>query len=157
MYRRTKTLMRIRRLALFLPLYAASLAQAPTTAGSLAAAVSNQTLLVDQASLVLDQLVSTLGTTRTALDQTDALLAGLETSLDTVQTDLVALGTSGAKFQASDVSIDMMGIPVLIPGSTTMGIMPIYFLQTISKGMRRGGTTQDTIALWISLRRIFSI
>lgn len=112
-----------------LPAVNSGLSQVGSTAGSLAAAVSNQTLLVDQASLALDQLSSTLSTTAAALSQTDGLLASLEASLDTVQTDITALGTSGAlsslldggKLDASEIA-DFMQSPTEV---TTEKLYPL--------------------------------
>lgn len=73
-----------------------SLAQLSATAASLSTAVSNQQLLIDQTTLVLDQLASTLLTAKEALDQSDGLLADLEQSLDTVRTDVLSLSESDA-------------------------------------------------------------
>ena len=72
-----------------------SLAQLGAASSSLATAVSNQRVLVDQTSLVLDQLASTLCTAKDALGQTDGILASLEEGLDTVRTDVLSLGQSG--------------------------------------------------------------
>ena len=78
-----------------------SLSQLSATAASLSGAVSNQELLVDQTSLVLDQLASTLYTAKEALGQTDGLLESLEAGPWTpcVRT-CVALGESDALAQA---------------------------------------------------------
>ncbi|HIW77160.1 MULTISPECIES: YhgE/Pip domain-containing protein [Gordonibacter] len=73
-----------------------SLGELSAAAAALGTAVSNQNLLVDQASLVLDQLLSTLSTSKEALGQTDGLLAELEQSLDTARSDVLALGGSDA-------------------------------------------------------------
>lgn len=130
-----------------LPAVNSALSQIGGTAGSLAAAVSNQTLLVDQASLVLDQLVSTLGTTRTALDQTDALLAGLETSLDTVQTDLVALGTSGTLSSLFDNgTLDAGKIADFMQSPTELTTEKLYPLNAYGSAMAPLFTN---LTLWI--------
>ena len=78
-----------------IPAVNGSLAQLGAASSSLATAVSNQRLLVDQTSLVLDQLASTLCTAKDALGQTDGILASLEEGLDTVRTDVLSLGESG--------------------------------------------------------------
>ncbi|MCB8829634.1 hypothetical protein LJD47_31960, partial [Escherichia coli] len=77
-----------------------SLAQLSAVSSSLAAAVSNQRLLIDQTELAIGQLTSTLVAAREALDQTDGILADLEESLSTVQTDVLSLGESGALAKA---------------------------------------------------------
>lgn len=71
------------------------LSQIGSTSGTLAGAIANQTLLVDQAQLVLDQLTSTLNTTSSALDATDDLLGGLHSELLSVRDDISALGAAG--------------------------------------------------------------
>lgn len=78
-----------------IPLVNQSLSQVSATSATLGAAVASQRLLIDQTSLVLDQLSSTLATAKEALGQTDAILASLSESLDTVRTDVLSLGESG--------------------------------------------------------------
>ena len=78
-----------------IPAVSQGLSGLASTAGSLSGTVARQTSLIDQTSLVLDQLISTLNTTVDALGQTDALLADVQGDIDTVRTDVVALGTSG--------------------------------------------------------------
>lgn len=77
-----------------------SLAQMSAVSSSLAAAVSNQRLLIDQTELAIGQLTSTLVAAREALGQTGGILADLEESLSTVQTDVLSLGESGALAKA---------------------------------------------------------
>ncbi len=67
-----------------------------TTSSALATAVSNQKILVDQTSLLLDELSTMLETAKQAVTQTDGLLADVEQSLVTVQTDVLALSQSNA-------------------------------------------------------------
>ena len=71
-----------------------SLAQLSATASSSLEQPPSRTrrVLVDQTSLVLDQLASTLCTAKDALGQTDGILASLEEGLDTVRTDVLSLG-----------------------------------------------------------------
>ena len=101
-----------------IPAVNGSLAQLGAASSSLATAVSNQRVLVDQTSLVLDQLASTLCTAKDALGQTDGILASLEEGLDTVRTDVLSLGQSGvlAKLVGEDgldasKIADFMGSP----------------------------------------------
>ena len=79
-----------------IPAVNASLAQLGSTSASLSTAVSNQRLLIDQTSGVLDQLASTLSIAKDALEQTDGILDGLERDLGTVRSDVLSLGESDA-------------------------------------------------------------
>ena len=60
----------------------------------LAASVAAQTVLVDQASSVLDELRTSLGLARDALSSTGSLLATFAEEASVVRTDISALGTS---------------------------------------------------------------
>ena len=79
-----------------IPAISSGLGDMGTAASGLSTTVSNQVLLIDQTSAVLDDLKTTLGLSVDALRQTDELLSGLQGDLDTMKTDLAALGTSGA-------------------------------------------------------------
>lgn len=79
-----------------IPAISSGLGDMGTAASGLSTTVSNQVLLIDQTSAVLDDLKTTLGLSADALRQTDELLSGLQGDLDTMKTDLAALGTSGA-------------------------------------------------------------
>lgn len=79
-----------------IPAISSGLGDMGTAANGLSTTVSNQVLLIDQTSAVLDDLKTTLGLSADALRQTDELLSGLQGDLDTMKTDLAALGTSGA-------------------------------------------------------------
>ncbi|MCI8468398.1 MAG: YhgE/Pip domain-containing protein [Eggerthellaceae bacterium] len=79
-----------------LPALGSALGTLSGTASSLSAAVGNQRLLVDQASLALAQLASTLESAAEAVSQTDGLLATLQDELALVRTDVTAVGGSGA-------------------------------------------------------------
>ncbi|MEQ2956788.1 YhgE/Pip domain-containing protein [Slackia piriformis] len=78
------------------PAISSGLGDMGTAANGLSTTVSNQVLLIDQTSAVLDDLKTTLGLSADALRQTDELLSGLQGDLDTMKTDLAALGTSDA-------------------------------------------------------------
>ena len=79
-----------------IPTISSGLGDMGTAANGLSTTVSNQVLLIDQTSAVLDDLKTTLGLSADALRQTDELLSGLQGDLDTMKTDLAALGTSDA-------------------------------------------------------------
>lgn len=79
-----------------IPAISSGLGDMGTAANGLSTTVSNQVLLIDQTSAVLDDLKTTLGLSADALRQTDELLSGLQGNLDTMKTDLAALGTSDA-------------------------------------------------------------
>lgn len=79
-----------------IPAISSGLGDMGTAASGLSTTVSNQVLLIDQTSAVLDDLKTTLGLSADALRQTEELLSGLQGDLDTMKTDLAALGTSGA-------------------------------------------------------------
>ena len=79
-----------------IPAISSGLGDMGTAANGLSTTVSNQVLLIDQTSAVLDDLKTTLGLSADALRQTDELLSGLQGDLDTMKTDLAALGTSDA-------------------------------------------------------------
>lgn len=79
-----------------IPAISSGLGDMGTAASGLSTTVSNQVLLIDQTSAVLDDLKTTLGLSADALRQTDELLSGLQGDLDTMKTALAALGTSGA-------------------------------------------------------------
>lgn len=79
-----------------IPAISSGLGDMGTAASGLSTTVSDQVLLIDQTSAVLDDLKTTLGLSADALRQTDELLSGLQGDLDTMKTDLAALGTSGA-------------------------------------------------------------
>lgn len=79
-----------------IPAISSGLGDTGTAANGLSTTVSNQVLLIDQTSAVLDDLKTTLGLSADALRQTDELLSGLQGDLDTMKTDLAALGTSDA-------------------------------------------------------------
>ncbi len=132
-----------------LPAVNNGLAQLSATAGSLAAAVSNQTLLVDQAQLALCQLTSTLQTASSALGQTDQLLASLESSVDTVQTDLAALGTSDALANLFDGGhIDAAKIADFMLSPTELRTESLYPLNAYGSAMAPLFTN---LTLWIGV------
>lgn len=79
-----------------IPAISSGLGDMGTAANGLSTTVSNQVLLIDQTSAVLDDLKTTLGLSADALRQTDELLSSLQGDLDTMKTDLAALGTSDA-------------------------------------------------------------
>ncbi len=79
-----------------IPAISSGLGDMGTAASGLSTTVSNQVLLIDQTSAVLDDLKTTLGLSADALRQTDELLSDLQGDLDTMKTDLAALGTSDA-------------------------------------------------------------
>lgn len=130
-----------------LPAVHGGLAQLGSTASGLSAAVSNQQLLVDQASLALDQLGETLRTSADALDQTDGLLADLEGGLDTVQTDLAALGTSGALSSLLDGgTLDAAKIADFMLSPTEVSTEKLYPLNAYGSAMAPLFTN---LTLWI--------
>ena len=79
-----------------IPTISSGLGDIADATNGLSTTVSNQVLLIDQTSAVLDDLKTTLGLSADALRQTDELLSGLQGDLDTMKTDLAALGTSDA-------------------------------------------------------------
>lgn len=132
-----------------LPSANSGLSQIGSTAGSLAAAVTNQTLLVDQAAMVIDHLVSTLQTTTSALGQTDDLLASLETSIDTVQTDLASLELSSALSSlVGGGTIDASKIADFMLSPTELQTETLYPLNAYGSAMAPLFTN---LTLWIGV------
>ncbi len=119
-----------------IPAVNGSLAQLGAASSSLATAVSNQRLLVDQTSLVLDQLASTLCTAKDALGQTDGILASLEEGLDTVRTDVLSLGESGvlAKLVGED-GLDASKIADFMGSPTELKTEELYPLNAYGSAM----------------------
>lgn len=79
-----------------IPQASSGLARVALATGGFSGAVAGQTVLVDQAVGVLDQLKTTLSLSSDALSQTDSLLADLQADFDSVKTDVAALGSSSA-------------------------------------------------------------
>ena len=121
-----------------------------STAGSLSGAVARQTSLIDQTSLVLDQLISTLNTTVDALGQTDALLADVQGDIDTVRTDVVALGTSGAlaKLFGEDGTLDVNKIADFMQSPTQLETEQLYPLNAYGSAM---SPLFINLTLWIGV------
>ena len=119
-----------------IPAVNGSLAQLGAASSSLATAVSNQRVLVDQTSLVLDQLASTLCTAKDALGQTDGILASLEEGLDTVRTDVLSLGQSGvlAKLVGED-GLDASKIADFMGSPTELETEQLYPLNAYGSAM----------------------
>ncbi|MEI3232391.1 MAG: YhgE/Pip family protein [Gordonibacter pamelaeae] len=119
-----------------IPAVNGSLAQLGAASSSLATAVSNQRVLVDQTSLVLDQLASTLCTAKDALGQTDGILASLEEGLDTVRTDVLSLGQSGvlAKLVGED-GLDASKIADFMGSPTELETEELYPLNAYGSAM----------------------
>ena len=113
-----------------------SLAQLSAVSSSLAAAVSNQRLLIDQTELAIGQLTSTLVAAREALDQTDGILADLEESLSTVQTDVLSLGESGALAKAfGEDGLDAAKIADFMGSPTELVTEQLYELNAYGSAM----------------------
>ncbi len=101
-----------------IPAVTTSLSQISTTSAALSTAVSNQQLLIDQVSLVLDQLAATLTTAKDALGQTDGIFVDIEQDLEVVRTDVLSLSESdlltklfGADGLDATKVADFMGSP----------------------------------------------
>ena len=112
--------------------------------GNLAVAVSNlsaacagQTVLVDQADALLDQLSGSLGTAKDALSQTDGLLADLQSSIDTVKIDVVALKTSTAitDFFGDGTTIDAAKVADFMQSPTEVETEYLFPLNAYGSGM----------------------
>ncbi|RDB63868.1 YhgE/Pip domain-containing protein [Gordonibacter sp. 28C] len=113
-----------------------SLAQLGATSASLATAVSNQRLLIDQAQLVLDQLSSTLGVAKDALGQTDGMLGDLERDMDTVRTDVLALSESDALTKAfGEDGLDASKIADFMGSPTELVTEQLYELNAYGSAM----------------------
>ena len=113
-----------------------SLAQLSAVSSSLAAAVSNQRLLIDQTELAIGQLTSTLVAAREALGQTDGILADLEESLSTVQTDVLSLGESGALAKAfGEDGLDAAKIADFMGSPTELVTEQLYELNAYGSAM----------------------
>lgn len=131
-----------------LPAINTGLSQIAGSTGTLSGVVAKQTLLVDQASLVLDQLISTLSTTTDALTQTDALLSGMESDLNTVQTDFLALMGSETLQKIFESSIDPQKISDFMQSPTELKTEKIYPLNAYGSAMAPLFTN---LTLWIGV------
>ena len=133
-----------------IPAVSQGLSGLASTAGSLSGTVARQTSLIDQTSLVLDQLISTLNTTVDALGQTDALLADVQGDIDTVRTDVVALGTSGAlaKLFGEDGTLDVNKIADFMQSPTQLETEQLYPLNAYGSAM---SPLFINLTLWIGV------
>ena len=104
---------------------------------NLSAACAGQTVLVDQADALLDQLSSSLSTAKDALSQTDGLLADLQSSIDTVKTDVVALKTSTAitDFFGDGTTIDAAKVADFMQSPTEVETEYLFPLNAYGSGM----------------------
>lgn len=133
-----------------IPAVSQGLSGLASTAGSLSGTVARQTSLINQTSLVLDQLISTLNTTVDALGQTDALLADVQGDIDTVRTDVVALGTSGAlaKLFGEDGTLDVNKIADFMQSPTQLETEQLYPLNAYGSAM---SPLFINLTLWIGV------
>ena len=104
---------------------------------NLSAACAGQTVLVDQANALLDQLSGSLGTAKDALSQTDGVLADLQSSIDTVKTDVVALKTSTAitDFFGDGTTIDAAKVADFMQSPTEVETEYLFPLNAYGSGM----------------------
>ena len=119
------------------PAISAGIGNLSVAVNNLSAACAGQTVLVDQADALLDQLSGSLGTAKDALSQTDGLLADLQTSIDTVKTDLVALKTSTAitDFFGDGTAIDAAKVADFMQSPTEVETEYLFPLNAYGSGM----------------------
>lgn len=118
------------------PAASESLTQLATTSSRLAASLSTQDVLIDQAELVIDQLSSTLGTTQEALSQTDGLLGELERGIQDVRTDVEALGSASVIAQlAGEGGLDAAKIAEFMGSPTEVRTEQLYPLNAYGSAM----------------------
>ena len=115
----------------------------------LSAAVSNQTLTIDQTSSVLDQLKSTLSISTDALAQTDSVLASIQDDLDILRTDVAALGTSSALSDLfGDDGIDAQKVADFMMSPTQVETEELYPLNAYGSAM---APLFINLTLWIGV------
>ena len=130
-----------------LPQLNSGLSSLAVTTGTLSGAVTNQTGLVSQTSIVLDQLDQLASDTRTTLEQTDRQLAKVETKLTTVSTDLKALTTADLlKTLTGDSSLDTDKIASFMESPTVISTKNVYPINSYGSGM---APLMTNLALWV--------
>ena len=130
-----------------LPQLNSGLSSLAVTTGTLSGAVTNQTGLVSQTSIVLDQLDQLASDTRTTLEQTDRQLAKVETKLTTVSTDLKSLTTADLlKTLTGDSSLDTDKIASFMESPTVISTKNVYPINSYGSGM---APLMTNLALWV--------
>lgn len=130
-----------------LPQLNSGLSSLAVTTGTLSGAVTSQTGLVSQTSIVLDQLDQLASDTRTTLEQTDRQLAKVETKLTTVSTDLKALTTADLlKTLTGDSSLDTDKIASFMESPTVISTKNVYPINSYGSGM---APLMTNLALWV--------
>ena len=130
-----------------LPQLNSGLSSLAVTTGTLSGAMTNQTGLVSQTSIVLDQLDQLASDTRTTLEQTDRQLAKVETKLTTVSTDLKSLTTADLlKTLTGDSSLDTDKIASFMESPTVISTKNVYPINSYGSGM---APLMTNLALWV--------
>lgn len=130
-----------------LPQLNSGLSSLAGTTGTLSGTVTNQTGLVSQTGIVLDQLDKLASDTRSTLEQTDRQLAKVETKLTTVSTDLKALTTADLlKTLTGDSSLDTDKIASFMESPTVISTKNVYPINSYGSGM---APLMTNLALWV--------
>ncbi len=126
------------------------LAELGGAAGGLSTAVSNQLLLIDQTSLILDQLAPTLSSSSDAMAQTASLVDDLGRDLGVVRSDLAALGSAdiASRLLGEDGSVDPAKIADFMMSPTQVVTEELYPLNAYGSAM---APLFINLTLWIGV------
>ena len=106
-----------------------------STATALEGTLDTQKLLVDQTSLIIDQLDATLSTAKETVAQTDDLFAGLEEELGRVHDDVLVFGQSGVLGKLLNSSLDADKIAAFMASPTEVVTEQLYPLNAYGSAM----------------------
>ncbi|WP_304853486.1 YhgE/Pip domain-containing protein [Adlercreutzia caecimuris] len=106
-----------------------------STAAALEGTLDTQKLLVDQTSLIIDQLDATLSTAKETVAQTDDLFAGLEEELGRVHDDVLVFGQSGVLGKLLNSSLDADKIAAFMASPTEVVTEQLYPLNAYGSAM----------------------
>lgn len=119
-----------------IPMLKTSLSRVSSASNALGSKISSQKTLVDQTSLMLGQLESTLNLSTEALMSTDGMLAELEGDLTTIRTDLAALQASSTLGETfGNTSIDPNQIANFMMSPTQVEQVELYPLNAYGSAM----------------------
>lgn len=106
-----------------------------STATALQGALDTQKLLVDQTSLIIDQLDATLATAKETISQTDGLFASVEGEMERVHDDVLVFGQSGVLGKLLDSSLDADKIASFMASPTEVVTEQLYPLNAYGSAM----------------------
>ena len=132
-----------------IPTISNGLAGIATATSTLSAAAASQTALIDESSVALSELASTLSLSSGAITQTDTLLATLEGDLDTLATDIATIDSANAITTLfGDDGIDPNRVAEFMRSPTEVRTVELYPLNAYGSAM---APLFINLTLWIGV------